>query len=43
MNEAGQTQPLGMTITPSPSKAVGEKRKEVTGNPFARKPKAAKQ
>ncbi|CAL8470187.1 g9729 [Coccomyxa elongata] len=42
-NEPGQTHPVGTTLKPSPSKAVGEKRKEVAGNPFARKPKVAKQ
>ena len=43
MNEPLQTHPLGKTLTPSPSKAVGGKRKEVAGNPFARKVKVAKQ
>lgn len=42
-NEPGQTHPVGKALTPSPSKAVGEKRKEVAGNPFARKSKVAKQ
>jgi hypothetical protein len=42
MREAGQMPSVGKASMDSPSKTVGEKRKESAGNPFVRKPKFAR-